>query len=670
MASSSRAPKQWSLTKNETINSFENWRQNLIYVLSLDANFSKFLEPNYSWGKKTKNSPRRGFEDDAATVAEAQRKTAQQKLSSLELMLGQIANYCPVISRNTLVRNSTCLSGIWQSIRLHYGFQSNGSYILDLAEYKLNPDESPEDLYQRLMAFVEDNLLEADSNISHHGEQLTDDEELTPTLENLVVLTWLRLIDPALPKLIKQRYGTELRSKTLASIKPEISVALSSLLEELRGADDAHIMRSSIRRDRNADRSSYKNPKFAGSSSGRKCSLCQNLGRPSDHYLSRCTYLSESDRQFLTRARLIDIAPQADSTDAESDPSYKACRVQVEQSPYIALFHKHVPVQITLDSGATGNMIKHAAACQLGAKINNTKQSASQADGSSRLDVIGETNFVLTRDNHSFKFDGLVVRQLDVDILGGVPFMKTNDILIRPAKSLVTVGGCLNYPYASESHDASSHSIRRTQASLLRSPTRCTIWPGEYLELPVPKELVTNDQIILEPRIDTKFNSGASSSEFWPQPAIIGCVGETIRVPNTANHPIVINKGDHLAQVQSIRLLDTAEVDGENINDTQPGKTIATNQNFHSVIMENTTIDSSMIAKFSRLHENMSSVFEPNSSGYNGTSGPIEAVVNVGSVQPPQRKGRCPQYSRDKLVELQHKFDQLSEMEFFAVLRI
>ena len=31
----------------------------------------------------------------------------------------------------------------------------------------------------------------------------------------------------------------------------------------------------------------------------------------------------------------------------------------------------------------------------------------------------------------------------------------------------------------------------------------------------------------------------------------------------------------------------------------------------------------------------------------------------MGPVQPPQRKGRMPQYSRDKLVELQDKFDEL-----------
>ena len=90
------------------------------------------------------------------------------------------------------------------------------------------------------MGFVEDSLLHANS-LTHYGEHVTEDEELTPTLENFVVLTWLRLIHPSLLCLVKQHYSTELTSRILASIKPEISQALSSLLEEIRASDDAKI---------------------------------------------------------------------------------------------------------------------------------------------------------------------------------------------------------------------------------------------------------------------------------------------------------------------------------------------------------------------------------------------------------------------------------------------
>ena len=186
---SSRAPKQWSLTKHESITSFEAWRHNLQYSLSLDPNFASFLADNTSWQKKSPTHPLRGLTDDDEEVPASRRRTAQQKCTHLELMLGQIANFCPIISRNTIVKSSTSMQSIWQAIRSHFGFQSSGTHFLDFSAIKLESDERPEDLYQRLVSFTEDNLLVADGNITHHGEHIASDEEMTPTLENMVVLT-------------------------------------------------------------------------------------------------------------------------------------------------------------------------------------------------------------------------------------------------------------------------------------------------------------------------------------------------------------------------------------------------------------------------------------------------------------------------------------------------
>ena len=73
---------------------------------------------------------------------------------------------------------------------------------------------------------------------------------MTPTLGNILILTWLQLIDTNLPKLVKQRYGTELRSRTLASIKPEISLALLSLMLKLQTVEDAQILRTDFQSSR------------------------------------------------------------------------------------------------------------------------------------------------------------------------------------------------------------------------------------------------------------------------------------------------------------------------------------------------------------------------------------------------------------------------------------
>ena len=98
------------------------------------------------------------LKDNVAPIPAESRQTGAQKSNILELMLGQIANFSPIISRNTIVKNSTSVESIWQAIRLHFGFQATGAHFIDFANIQLNPDERPEDLFQRLMAFVEDNL--------------------------------------------------------------------------------------------------------------------------------------------------------------------------------------------------------------------------------------------------------------------------------------------------------------------------------------------------------------------------------------------------------------------------------------------------------------------------------------------------------------------------------
>ena len=70
-------------------------------------------------------------------------------------------------------------------------------------------------------------------------------------------------------------------------------------------------------------------------------------------------------------------------------------------------------------------------------------------------------------------------------------------------------------------------------------------------------------------------------------------------------------------------------------------------------------------AEFYSLMKESDSVFDPNFKGYNGAAGPFQAKVNMGPVEPPQRKGRLPQNDRGKLVLLQEKFDELEELGVF-----
>ena len=545
-------------------------------------------------------------------------------------------------------------------------------------------------MYQRILAFVEDNLLTSGGGISHHGAPIEEDEEFTPTIENFIVLYWLQLLHPDLPKVVKQRYGTELRSRTLASLKPEISQALTSLLESV---ECSRAMRAAAfpPRSRNQTTPRRSQPQFQTRSRPKpaikSCPLCLQAGRPSSHFLSSCPYLPESDRKYMAKARQVAkifdsdeiLADDVDPQDSPVDPGTRSSsdcgepsttlRVQVRQSPYFDAFYNHHAVRITVDSGATGNMMRASTAHAIGCSVSPTSQSAHQADGSSPLDVVGETRLTFSRDEHVFHFEGLVVENLDVEVLAGTPFMERNDVAIRPAKRQITLDDGTVYSYGSTGKSKTGHAVRR--AHVLRAPSKTmTLWPGEFLELALPPQFADDETLALEPRTDSP--PTPSLTEFFPVPQVVPSIAGRIRIPNLSETPCVIRRNSHLCQISPMVVQETGQfvlppTDLQAAPTVPPCGEESPGRSSESVIVDPDKILPSKTRRdFQALHANHDDVFRSSFKGYNGASGPFQAVVNMGPVQPPQRKGRLPLYSRDKLVELQGKFDDLEELGVFA----
>ena len=69
--------------------------------------------------------------------------------------------------------------------------------------------------------------------------------------------------------------------------------------------------------------------------------------------------------------------------------------------------------------------------------------------------------------------------------------------------------------------------------------------------------------------------------------------------------------------------------------------------------------------KFHALLDEYEHVFDPQIRGSNGAAGTFEANVNMGPVEPPQHKDRLPEYTKEKLVELQKKSDELEQLGVF-----
>ena len=639
-------------------------------------------------------------------------------------MLGQIANFCPVISRNAIIKNSTSIESVWQMIKAHYNIQTSGSNFLSLHDIKLESGERHKDLYQRIQTFFENNMLTVGSGISHHGDDVTEDVEMSPTLENIIVYTWLQLIHKDLPAIVKIKYGTTLRHRTLASIKPEISSALDSLLEELGnssttvlrayGSPSGYNQRNMFPRQRQSQPpGSYRPYPRGGNNSGGfrpthnsrgsiapsqsrppVCSICKNAGRPSNHRLSSCNLLTPEDKRWISRARVVsgvdDLQLEDDEYDLPSNeyeldecdlqynpvnqycqrvafqepsnpipasqPSASSKRVTTCPSPYINVFYFHTPIKFTLDTGATINMIHESVANQLGLTITPSTQIATQADGKSEIDIVGEVRFQVSRDNQLLYFEGLVARKMDSEALAGIPFIAQNNISIHPAKNVVMIND-IQYPYGSSSSKA---SVARVQTSVARSTSKSkTIWPGEFFEASCDINPSEDTDVAVEPHWMVNEKS---------PPIMTKCLKGTIRLVNDSDLPIKLNKNQHVAHVvQSVHPEDLPnDVDYPTSLLPKHARPTSSNVDLMSINPDKDPEFLGWEDKYRSLHHDFEHVFLNNFPGYNGHAGNVMASVNVTNCLPPQRKGRIPLYNRDKLLELQQEFDDLEKLGVFG----
>ena len=671
------APKTWVLSKEETPSSFETWKENLIFNLTIDGSFAEFLTEGFQWAAASVAN--RGLVADEAGTANA--RTAQQKKAYLELMLGSIAGYAPIIRRSFFTQEARSLQDIWTRLRTYYKFRKTGALILEFHNLVFESGESHESFWERISAFIDDNLLSPHDKIQHLGVDILEQEKTSPTLLNLSVVHWLKCIHPGLPSLVKQRYATELRNTTLVSLRDEISESIDSLLAELTG-ENASVARSSYQSKFQSGKSSFKSKSSHKKPSSKSCILCITAKRPANHFLSECPYLPDSDRRYMTNSRLVEASDEEDDYDERANaksisieptktqvPSLSSTsrRVDIESSPSFQAECEGESVSVVIDSGAEASLVEEQYVKRTGATIMKTTTHANQADGKSQLDIVGEVQLQLKRFPHTFKLNALVVRKLNDEVIAGMPFLSANDIYVRPSKKEIHIGD--NEVIHYETRKRISANSRRT-AAILRVPQQTTLLPGDSISLPVPAyhNFHKEELLAVEPRVEAQSLRLEKFNNMWLKPHITQSTDGVLNLWNNTDKPVLLKKHEQIGNLRPVTVasLEVNTEDAKSTTKTQPSQEPVLSE---STDYLNVEIESSLSKadkdRFSNLHKKYSDVFDSRTLGcYNGASGPLEVKINMGPTLPPQRKGRMPLYNRAQQEEQQRLCDDLDGTVF------
>ena len=414
-----KARKLEPLTETESISSFSSWKQNLEFHLASCNDFSEFIAPNTVWSPPSVLN--RGLTDDAGTGANV--KTAVQKAFVLEHMIGLIVSYCPETIRMEIQRKCTSLKWIWSRVRRHYGFNKSEVNFLKLATLKFRDGERYEGFFQRIMAHLYDNLLSVDSNLTFDGVLYNGNEDMSPSTERLAVFLWLHYIDERLPMYVARVYAHDLQTKSLKDMQPIISQNMESLLIELASQEDIKLAYTSgSNNSRNQSRFSRRssNPNYnkrQTSSNTKICVFCKACKKPyTGHDVSNCWALARFNKTDIVDALMADVdyadsndypvdqfqnmsLPSGNCVQPTADPSTthlaNVSRVEVMKSPNFICHYREFPCRVTVDTGATSNIVSLGFVQSSGMPLNNnTNQGAKQLDGS-RVKTCGEVDVVL-----------------------------------------------------------------------------------------------------------------------------------------------------------------------------------------------------------------------------------------------------------------------------------
>ena len=263
-------PKRLDDNDANSVDTYEDWKDNLIFYLAQDSSYACFLKDNVTWGDAL--TPNRGFSDDATT--EKVPLSAVQKAANLNRFLGIIVQCAPQHCRS-LITNSVSLNNVWSIIKDYLGLRQSESQFLKLNSIKMEHNERYQHLYHRLRSEHEQCLMKSDGNLLFKGAKVVENEIMSPTHERLVVLRWLELIDPRLPEFLMNEFSTDLSKYSVMDLQKGWAENMGLLLAKLNGFEDSNVKRV------NTNQSSFSKKKpnnFKGKSNfseKKVCILCK-----------------------------------------------------------------------------------------------------------------------------------------------------------------------------------------------------------------------------------------------------------------------------------------------------------------------------------------------------------------------------------------------------------
>ena len=724
--------------KDVTETRFSIWKEELEVYLSQEKGYAVFLaDGKYSeWQSletnpnriqalhdddrqlpyvpRDENDPNREITQNEANLINAEKLADIRK--DLRTVLSIVGKCVSEGHYNSVVRHSTSLKDIYGMLRSDYDIQHKGIHFFNILDVKYDPSSTtPVAFYNQYRTVISNNLAKNGDVIKYKGnEALTQDEKMTPMLEDIILLDVIREIDGRLPAFVKTHYNHKMkRDERLMDFKSDILVNIPAFLEQLESTENNQIKETASLhafRPQQVTRSNFnKKASKKTAQPTQFCRVCKYANLPREIVLShnvgdqKCPSLSSQEKQRLKGPGVLSNIKDADedipeldedeaaemygypsvSNDNEVNSSanenvsnHSLSRTDIPACGYIKPIPSQIltvfenskhenPIHIDLDSGATVNYCTEEEARRRGFKIYPNSQMSKLGDGVTKIKGVGEINVHFYRNKIKLKYSAIVCRELQSPFIGGTPFLKENGIeqdlvknVIHLHQRQITVQPTDPYsllptaPVSSGTSEVKKNSPNTSPATFHFK--RSVLLPEQEIAVPVDKKEGT--EVYVE--------AGINNNVKWPEPQLKTVTDGKITLHNSKNEPILLGNDAKTYHIKETVFLD------ENLNEKYY-KYRPTNSNI-SANADNVALGDIKIGKIEnekvrmtldKAHEKFKDVFNNDLSvGYNNFYGKHECKLNwATSERPSATKVRVPNYEHGLKVLQQEKMDDLTD---------
>ena len=225
-------PKQLPI-EGVSESAFNIWKEELEIYIDLDSRFQKFLPGGRyeTW-------------EAAETCSDRIRIPKPEDVDNITTYRKELRQFLAIIAKlihpdyfNPILRHSTSLEWIYNRIRQDYNLEQQGIFFLNILDIKWDEtgQTTPIGLYNNYRSLIMGNLGQSGDKIHWQNKELTEDEKLTPSHEDLILLNVLQIMHPKLPTYIKEIYAHKIgKSKRIMDFKTEILNKSRQFIEEIR----------------------------------------------------------------------------------------------------------------------------------------------------------------------------------------------------------------------------------------------------------------------------------------------------------------------------------------------------------------------------------------------------------------------------------------------------